>query len=222
MSNSLWLHGLYPARLLCPWDSPGKNTGMGCHFPTPRHLPNPGIESESLVSPALTGRFFTTCFLTCIQISQEADQVIWYSHLFQNFPQLIVIHTVKGFGIVRSYPMPPRPFTPKWSPKENAVFPEILATANRIREERLQSLWPRYFGSLPLASSEMLYLWPWPRAFLAQFHNFFKKEKKKKALPMPPSLVPLDSRLFPPPWLLLCWDKAVVFSPPPSPNRTLS
>ena len=40
------------------------------------------------------------CFLTCIQISQEADQVVWDSHLFQNFPQLIVIHTVKGFGIV--------------------------------------------------------------------------------------------------------------------------
>ena len=40
------------------------------------------------------------CFLTCIQISQEAGQVVWYSHLFQNFPQFIVIHTVKGFGIV--------------------------------------------------------------------------------------------------------------------------
>ena len=42
------------------------------------------------------------CFLTCIQISQEADQVLWYSHLFQNFPQFVVIHTVKGFGIVNS------------------------------------------------------------------------------------------------------------------------
>ena len=40
------------------------------------------------------------CFLTCTQISQEADQVVWYSHLFQNFPQFIVIHTVKDFGIV--------------------------------------------------------------------------------------------------------------------------
>ena len=40
------------------------------------------------------------CFLTYIQISQEAGQVVWYSHLFQNFPQFIVIHTVKGFGIV--------------------------------------------------------------------------------------------------------------------------
>ena len=33
MFGSLWLHGLQPARLLCPWDSPGKNTGRGCHFP---------------------------------------------------------------------------------------------------------------------------------------------------------------------------------------------
>ena len=42
----------------------------------------------------------TCCFLTYIQISQEAGQVVWYSHVFQNFPQFIVIHTVKGFGIV--------------------------------------------------------------------------------------------------------------------------
>ena len=40
------------------------------------------------------------CFLTCIQISQEAGQVVWYSHFFQNFPLFVVIHTVKGFGIV--------------------------------------------------------------------------------------------------------------------------
>ena len=40
------------------------------------------------------------CFLTCIRISQEAGKVVWYSHLFQNFPQFIGIHTVKGFGIV--------------------------------------------------------------------------------------------------------------------------
>ena len=40
------------------------------------------------------------CFLTCIQVSQGAGQVVWYFHFFQNFPQFIVIHTVKGFGIV--------------------------------------------------------------------------------------------------------------------------
>ena len=40
------------------------------------------------------------CFLTCKQISQETGQVVWYSHLLQNFPQFIVIHRVKGFGIL--------------------------------------------------------------------------------------------------------------------------
>ena len=40
------------------------------------------------------------CFLTCIHISQEAGQVVWYSHLLKNFPQFIAIHTVNGFGIV--------------------------------------------------------------------------------------------------------------------------
>ena len=40
------------------------------------------------------------CFLACIQVSQEAAKVVWYSHLFKNFPQFVVIHIVKGFGIV--------------------------------------------------------------------------------------------------------------------------
>ena len=39
-------------------------------------------------------------FLTLIQISQEADDVVWYSHLFKNFQKFIVIHTVKVFSIV--------------------------------------------------------------------------------------------------------------------------
>ena len=40
------------------------------------------------------------CFLTFIQVSQEAGKVVWYSHLFKCFPQFVVIHTVKDFGIV--------------------------------------------------------------------------------------------------------------------------
>ena len=39
------------------------------------------------------------CFLTCIQVSQNAGRVDWHSHLFKNFPQFVVIHTVKGFSI---------------------------------------------------------------------------------------------------------------------------
>ena len=40
------------------------------------------------------------CFLSCIQISQEAGKVVWYFHHFKNFPQFVVIHTVKGFSRV--------------------------------------------------------------------------------------------------------------------------
>ena len=42
------------------------------------------------------------CLLTCIQISHEADQVIWYSHLLKNFSQFVLIHIVKGFGVVNN------------------------------------------------------------------------------------------------------------------------
>ena len=42
---------------------------------------------------------FNCCFLTWIQISQEAGKVVWYSHLFKNFPLFVVIHTVKGYGV---------------------------------------------------------------------------------------------------------------------------
>ena len=53
------------------------------------------------LEPVLCSMSSSNCyFSTCIQISQEAGQVVWHSHLFKNFPQFIMIHTVKGFGIV--------------------------------------------------------------------------------------------------------------------------
>ena len=56
-----------------------------------------------LLSQFWTSPFFHVqfcCFLTCIQISQEAGKEVWYSHLFRNFPQFDVIHIVKGFSKV--------------------------------------------------------------------------------------------------------------------------
>ena len=47
------------------------------------------------------------CFLTCIQASQEAGQVVWYSHLFKNFPQFVVIHSQinkSGIGVFLEFP----------------------------------------------------------------------------------------------------------------------
>ena len=60
VSYSLWPHGLGPAGLLCPWNLPGKNTGVFLPLPSPGDLPDLGIEPESLVSPALAGRFIIT------------------------------------------------------------------------------------------------------------------------------------------------------------------
>ena len=60
MSNSLQPCGLYPARLLYPQDSPGENTGGGCHALLQGNLPHPGIRVLSLPTPALPDRFFTT------------------------------------------------------------------------------------------------------------------------------------------------------------------
>ena len=40
------------------------------------------------------------CFLTCTQVSLEAGKVVWYSHVSKNFPQFIVIHTVKGVAVI--------------------------------------------------------------------------------------------------------------------------
>ena len=42
------------------------------------------------------------CFLTCIQVSQEAGKVVWHSHLFKNFPQFVMMHKVKGFRVVNN------------------------------------------------------------------------------------------------------------------------
>ena len=56
----LQLLGLWYVRLPCPWDLPGKNTRVSCHFLLEGNLPDPGIELTSLMSPVLAGGFFTT------------------------------------------------------------------------------------------------------------------------------------------------------------------
>ena len=43
---------------------------------------------------------YNCCFLSRIQVSQETDKVVWYSHLFKNFPHFVVFHTLKGFHVV--------------------------------------------------------------------------------------------------------------------------
>ena len=60
MSDSLRPHGLWLTTSLCPWDSPGKNTGVSCHTLLQGNHPDTGTETTSLTSPALASRFFTS------------------------------------------------------------------------------------------------------------------------------------------------------------------
>ena len=57
---------------------------------------------------------YNSCFLTCIEVSQKTDKVVWYSHLFMSFPQFVVIHTVKGFHIVSEAVVRTGHGTTKW------------------------------------------------------------------------------------------------------------
>ena len=86
-------------------------------------------------------------FLTCIQVSEEACQVVWYSHLFQIFPQFVVIHTVKGFGIVNK--------------EEVDVFMELSCFFN---EQQMMTIWSLDPLSLlnpawTSGSSQFMYCW---------------------------------------------------------------
>ena len=73
MSSSLQRYGQSPSRLLCQWDSPGKNTGVGRHGPPPGDLPDPGIEA---MSPTLAGGFFTTGVTREAHVSYAFAQTI--------------------------------------------------------------------------------------------------------------------------------------------------
>ena len=79
VSDSLWPHGLKPARVLCPWDSPGKNTGVGCYALLQEIFPNPGIKPRS---PA--GRFFT------IWATKEASSSLTHHTQIQCYKTVVV------------------------------------------------------------------------------------------------------------------------------------
>ena len=71
MSNSLWYCELQLARFFYRWDSPGKNTGVGCHFLLQRIFLDPGIESMSPASPALKAGSLPLCHLKSPQMANR-------------------------------------------------------------------------------------------------------------------------------------------------------
>ena len=90
------------------------------------------------------------CSLICIQISQEAARVFWDSHLFTNFPQLVVIHTVKGFGVVNK--------------AEVDVFLELSCFFQQKMIQQMLAIWslvplPFLKPAWTSGSSQFMYCW---------------------------------------------------------------
>ena len=124
-----------------------------------------------------------SCFLTCIQIFQDAHQVVWYSHLLKNVPQFIVIHTVKGFGIVNKaeivvffwnslaflmiqlmlaiWSLVPLPFlSPAWT-SGSSQFMYCWSLAWRILSITLLALWDECNCAVVWAFFGIAFLWDW-------------------------------------------------------------
>ena len=114
---------------------------------------------------------FNCCFLTCMQISQEADKVVWHSHFFKNIPQFVVIHTVKCFSIVNETEFPcflynpmnagnlicdssARLYNPDYT-SESSRFMYYWNLAWRILSITLRVKWAQLCGSLNI-------LWHFP------------------------------------------------------------
>ena len=101
------------------------------------------------------------CFLTCIQISQEASQVVWYSHLFQNFLQFIVIHRVKGFGIVNE--------------AEVDVFLEFSCFSMIQRMLAIWSLVPLPFLNQAWIPGSSQFMYCWSHSWVFKINLFFSE-----------------------------------------------
>ena len=87
--------------------------------------PNARLINRSWAVYITDNRF--SCFLTCLQVSQETTKVVWYSHHFKNFPQFIVIHIIKGFSILNEVEVfSGIPFFSLWSNKCRQFDPQFL------------------------------------------------------------------------------------------------
>ena len=87
------------------------------------------------------------CFLTCLQVSQKAGKVVWYSHLLKSFPQFVVIYTGKGFGIVNKAEV-----DVCWNCLVLSMFQQMLAIWSVVPLRFLKPTWIS-------ESSRFMYCW---------------------------------------------------------------
>ena len=122
VSNSLGTHGLWPTRFLCPWDSPGKNSGLGRHsllqgiFPTQES--NPGLPH-------------------CRQILYQVEEKSPISQRNSSAPGL------PGATLLPSAPVPPTRPIPTWAALTRHPSPLKPQHAHRLRDMSLDAQFSR-------------------------------------------------------------------------------
>ena len=105
------------------------------------------------------------CFLTCIRVSQEAGQVFWDSHLFQNFPQFIVIHTVintncTSWKLSNVLPSPALKLVPTWTCIYILSYPSVFYSSPETMKVLLVAghFSPPFILDTPFPDSKMTFL----------------------------------------------------------------
>ena len=98
-----------------------------------------------LVQSALPCPVLTVASLTCMQVSQEAGKVVWYSHLFKNLLHVVVIHAVKGFGVVNEQMF-------FWNSLAFSIIQQMLAIWSLVPLPFLKAAWTS-------GSSRFTYCW---------------------------------------------------------------
>ena len=103
--STLWPYGLQPTRLPCPWDSPGKNTGVGCHFLLPRSSPTQGSNPSLLTFSALAGGFFTISAISfignCHILFQSVCIILYAQYQCRSDP--VSSLSSPAFGVVTTF-----------------------------------------------------------------------------------------------------------------------
>ena len=129
MSNSVQPHGLQATRLLCPWDSPGKNTGVGCHF----LLQCMKVESESEVvqsCPTLSDPMDCSLSGSSIHGMFQATVMEWGAIAFSH----IYSQACRNHWLLATFGMP-MPTHPYQAPEERNHLPQEV----RVRNKELTS-----------------------------------------------------------------------------------
>ena len=125
------------------------------------------------------------CILTCIQISQEAGQVVWYSHFLKNFAQFVVIHTGKGFAAAASLQFCPTLCNPiDGSPPGSAVPGILQARTLEWVVISFSNAW-KWKVKVQLLSRVWFFATPWTAAYQAPPSMGFSRQEYWSGVPLP-------------------------------------